>query len=55
MRNRDTWFHGARVAFTAAGGMMPRIESGEPTDSTGYFAFGLSLAVGVGAPAPERP
>lgn len=55
LRNRDSWFHGARIAFTAAGGMMPRIESGEARDTTGYFAFGLSLGVGIGAPAAPRP
>jgi hypothetical protein len=53
LRNRDSWFHGARLAFSAAGGMMPRVESGEQQDASGYFAFGLSFAVGVGAPAPE--
>lgn len=55
LRNRDGWFHGARIAFTAAGGMMPRVEAGEERDTTGYFAFGLSFAVGVGEPAPSRP
>jgi hypothetical protein len=55
LRHRTSWLHGARVAFSASGGMMPRLESGEQRDSTGYFAFGLSLAVGVGAPEPERP
>lgn len=53
-RNRDSWFHGSRVAFTAAGGMMPRAESGEEADPEAYFAFGLSLSVGVGSSAPPR-
>ena len=54
LRNRDSWFHGSRVALTAAGGMMPRAESGEEAASEAYFAFGLSLSVGVGSAAPPR-
>lgn len=53
LRNRDSWFHGARAAFTGTGGMMPRVESGQETDPEAFFAFGLSLTVGVGEPATE--
>jgi hypothetical protein len=53
LRNRDSWFHGARAAFTSTGGMMPRVESGVETDREAFFAFGLSLTVGVGEPATE--
>lgn len=49
MRYRDSWFHGARVAFMAAGGKMPHVESAQQTDDESYFAFGLTLSVGIGA------
>jgi hypothetical protein len=55
LRNRDSWFHGARIAFSVAGGVMPHIESGEANGTTPYVAYGLSLAVGVGAPTADRP
>ncbi len=51
LRHRDSWFHGARVAFTSTGGMMPRVEQGAETDPEAFFAFGLSLTVGVGEPS----
>ena len=51
LRHRTRWFHGARAALTSTGGMMPRVEHGAETDPEAFFAFGLSLTVGVGEPA----
>jgi hypothetical protein len=49
MRHRDSWFHGGRVALMAAGGVMPHVESTMQTDNESYFAFGLTLSVGIGS------
>lgn len=51
LRHRDAWFHGARVAFMASGGTMPHVESSMQTDDEAYFAFGMTVSVGIGAGA----
>jgi hypothetical protein len=48
MRHRDSWFHGGRIAFSLAGGIMPHVESALQTDNESYFAAGLTLSVGIG-------
>ncbi len=48
MRYRDSWFHGGRLAFTAAGGTMPHVESSLQTDDEAYYAFGLTFSAGFG-------
>lgn len=51
LRGRDSWFHGARIAFMASGGTMPHVESASQTDDEAYFAFGLTFSIGIGAGA----
>lgn len=48
MRHRDSWFHGGRVAFMLSGGTMPHVENAVQIDDEAYYAFGLTLSVGVG-------
>jgi hypothetical protein len=41
--------HGARLALDLAAGTMPRVESGEQRNASGYAALGLSLTLAFGA------
>ena len=49
LRHRASVVHGVRLFAMVAAGTMPRVESGEQTDFSGYAAIGFGAAISFGA------